>query len=130
MTRIRRVLRDPATGEFLGAATVASNASPETIEMLTAMAKHVHVRASLGLPITNDEYWRGTPDQRAHWDRVWREFQASQQDTPTGYAIHPDPDAPAGYVITCHRCGLTSANPNDVSNKFCGFCHRFHEDDT
>jgi hypothetical protein len=30
--------------------------------------------------------------------------------------------------ITCHRCGRTSYNFNDVANLYCGHCHRFHED--
>jgi hypothetical protein len=30
--------------------------------------------------------------------------------------------------ITCLVCGLTSWNANDVENRYCGFCHRFHED--
>jgi len=29
--------------------------------------------------------------------------------------------------ITCPRCGMTSYNPNDVLNKYCGACCRFHE---
>lgn len=31
--------------------------------------------------------------------------------------------------IRCLVCGLTSHNPNDVMEKYCGFCHVFHEDD-
>jgi hypothetical protein len=29
--------------------------------------------------------------------------------------------------ITCPRCGLTSHNPNDVANRYCGNCHVFLE---
>lgn len=39
-------------------------------------------------------------------------------DTRTGYR--------AG--IRCLICGLTSWNPNDVENRYCGHCHHFHED--
>ncbi len=28
--------------------------------------------------------------------------------------------------IHCIRCRLTSWNPYDVANRFCGSCHRFH----
>jgi hypothetical protein len=34
----------------------------------------------------------------------------------------------AGKAITCLLCGLTSHNPNDVINRYCGYCHIFHED--
>ena len=29
--------------------------------------------------------------------------------------------------ITCPQCGKTSHNPNDVRERYCGFCHQFHE---
>jgi len=32
--------------------------------------------------------------------------------------------------IQCLTCGKTSWNPNDVANKYCGKCHRFHGDDS
>jgi hypothetical protein len=41
----------------------------------------------------------------------------------TTFLISPD-----GKSITCHVCGMTSCNANDVLNKFCGRCHVFHED--
>jgi hypothetical protein len=40
----------------------------------------------------------------------------------TTFTIGPD-------WIRCSRCGLKSYNPNDVANRYCGSCHRFHEDD-
>lgn len=30
--------------------------------------------------------------------------------------------------ITCYTCGLASYNPNDIENKYCGNCHKFHDD--
>ncbi len=30
--------------------------------------------------------------------------------------------------ITCLVCGMTSFNVTDVAQKYCGNCHRFHED--
>jgi hypothetical protein len=38
------------------------------------------------------------------------------------YTISPD-----GKAITCRRCGLTSHNRNDVANRYCGHCNKFHE---
>ena len=29
--------------------------------------------------------------------------------------------------ITCHKCGLTSYNPNDVRGRYCGKCHHYHD---
>jgi hypothetical protein len=34
----------------------------------------------------------------------------------------------AGDAITCHTCGMTSHNPNDVLHRYCGRCHVFLED--
>lgn len=31
-----------------------------------------------------------------------------------------------GACITCPNCGRTSYNPNDVRERFCGACHRYH----
>jgi hypothetical protein len=36
--------------------------------------------------------------------------------------------SPDGLSITCHDCGFTSNNPNDVMNRYCGKCHKFHEE--
>jgi hypothetical protein len=33
-----------------------------------------------------------------------------------------------GKCITCLDCGLTSWNPNDVAERYCGGCHEFHDD--
>jgi hypothetical protein len=32
-----------------------------------------------------------------------------------------------GISIICVRCGMTSHNPSDVAEKYCGFCHTFLE---
>lgn len=34
--------------------------------------------------------------------------------------------SPGGDSITCTKCRMTSRNPNDVVNRYCGFCHVFH----
>lgn len=31
-------------------------------------------------------------------------------------------------TITCPRCGMTSANPNDVREGYCGNCHDWTTD--
>jgi hypothetical protein len=33
-----------------------------------------------------------------------------------------------GKSITCLDCGLTSWNPYDVIRRYCGVCHKFHDD--
>lgn len=35
----------------------------------------------------------------------------------------------AGVSITCLSCGQTSFNPNDVQQRYCAHCHRFHDDE-
>lgn len=30
--------------------------------------------------------------------------------------------------ITCLKCGMTSHNPNDIKNMYCGNCHKFHSE--
>ncbi len=39
------------------------------------------------------------------------------------YMISPD-----GKAITCRRCGLTSHNPRDVAELYCGNCHQLHDE--
>jgi hypothetical protein len=37
----------------------------------------------------------------------------------------------AGWLvlgIRCHTCQRVSFNANDVEQRYCGFCHVFHED--
>ena len=31
-------------------------------------------------------------------------------------------------AIRCHRCQAISFHPSDVRERYCGACHRFHED--
>ena len=35
---------------------------------------------------------------------------------------------PTGRWIQCHLCDMTSTNPNDVKNHFCGHCGVFLDD--
>ena len=39
-----------------------------------------------------------------------------------GFWISPD-----GLGITCTKCRRSSRNPNDVAQRYCGFCHEFHQ---
>jgi hypothetical protein len=34
----------------------------------------------------------------------------------------------SGKSITCLDCGLTSWNENDVRNRYCNYCRKFHDD--
>lgn len=34
---------------------------------------------------------------------------------------------PDNASITCNTCGMTSYHPQDVQNRYCGKCHKFHE---
>jgi hypothetical protein len=50
--------------------------------------------------------------------------------------MSPDPALGARYrlvdegrAIECLRCGMISYHPEDVRNLYCGYCHRFHDDD-
>jgi len=31
-------------------------------------------------------------------------------------------------AIKCLICERVSYNPNDIAQRYCGFCHHFHED--
>jgi len=31
-------------------------------------------------------------------------------------------------TITCPQCELVSFNRGDIVNRYCGYCHQFHED--
>jgi hypothetical protein len=47
-------------------------------------------------------------------------------DAERSYVLVVRPDGRTG--IRCLGCGLTSWNPKDVANRYCGFCHAFHEE--
>lgn len=32
--------------------------------------------------------------------------------------------------IVCLCCGLGSSNPNDIDQRYCGFCHEFHGEES
>ena len=52
-------------------------------------------------------------------DQAWRETEYQQMvELLNKRATLPD-------SITCLHCGKTSYNPNDIREKYCGYCHRF-----
>lgn len=42
-----------------------------------------------------------------------------------GYFIGSQADGQ--QMIVCFKCKAVSSNPQDVAEKYCGKCHRFHE---
>lgn len=46
--------------------------------------------------------------------------------TRPSYQIWPN-IAGLKRAITCLKCGKTSHHPSDVEQRYCGFCHEFHE---
>ena len=32
-----------------------------------------------------------------------------------------------GQAIKCLKCGMISYNEYDIENKYCGYCHGYHE---
>jgi len=51
---------------------------------------------------------------------AWRELCAA---LGVAYMLSTD-----GIAISCGRCGMTSYNPHDVENRYCGNCKVFHDD--
>lgn len=45
---------------------------------------------------------------------------------PATYRLLLVPGRPA--AIKCLICNRVSYHPKDIEAKYCGFCHRFHED--
>lgn len=94
------------------------------------LAKHLGANFVLG-PKAACELWRQqamlTPEGPPGGER-----EAAQGITPAmranvataRYSIVRDP-RPA---ITCLKCGMTSYNPHDVINRFCGNCDEWMED--
>lgn len=37
-----------------------------------------------------------------------------------------DYEGPFDLFIKCHECGSISFNANDIQEKYCGRCHKFH----
>ena len=50
-----------------------------------------------------------------------------EQKISEPYRIIIDPGS-GRKAITCNTCGKTSHHPQDVVQRYCGYCHRFHDD--
>ena len=59
--------------------------------------------------------------------QAYRRRVALAKDGCATYRITSDRDG-SELAIQCLCCGLTSHNPNDVANRYCGFCHEWHSD--
>jgi hypothetical protein len=62
------------------------------------------------------------PDLRLLLATGWQQDCDAALAPPTSYLLSSD-----GKGITCCRCGKTSFHEADVANRYCGFCHLFHE---
>lgn len=45
-----------------------------------------------------------------------------------GYGTYALADRDGQAAIVCLCCGSTSYNPNDITLRYCGFCHEFHSE--
>jgi hypothetical protein len=43
-------------------------------------------------------------------------------------AVEATRAVPAQPYIVCPRCGAVSHHPKDISERYCGRCHRFHDE--
>ena len=44
------------------------------------------------------------------------------------YEMIQNEETGATVAIRCLECGRTSYHPGDIQEKYCGNCHKFHED--
>lgn len=62
-----------------------------------------------------------------YWSSEWEDVTCPDclagKDYPITYILDLN-----GPSITCKRCNRTSFNREDFNNRYCGFCHVFHED--
>ena len=63
-----------------------------------------------------------SPNQARDLARVLSK-QADRADLEALYEVGPN-----GAWIRCLICNMTSYNPNDVAQRYCGNCHLFHTD--
>ena len=60
--------------------------------------------------------------------RVQRTGKKSGAAGPRDWVMpEGSPSIMRGGSITCPHCHMTSYNPNDIEQGYCGFCHKFHD---
>jgi hypothetical protein len=59
-----------------------------------------------------------------YFDEKMAAFHAAHD---AGFAVRIEGYCADEKTITCYRCGMTSYNPNDVLYRYCGNCHKPHE---
>lgn len=55
---------------------------------------------------------------------VYHPVEELEQEVLQTYTIGYDA---GGEYIRCLRCQMTSYNKNDIANRYCGYCKKFHE---
>jgi hypothetical protein len=58
---------------------------------------------------------------------TWALAVAEEQRALADLWRHSHTIAADGKSITCHTCWRTSHNPNDVQERYCAHCSKFHE---
>lgn len=70
-------------------------------------------------------------DDVAEWMRTNKPLESDERSTATAMlnALFGRIFYAGAPAITCPRCLKTSHNPHDVEHQYCGFCHRFLNDE-
>jgi hypothetical protein len=69
-------------------------------------------------------YRRPDPPDPEFFDKNVPYLRQLYNVRPRAYTIVAD-----GQAIRCETCGHVSFNPNDIREKYCGFCHAYHDED-
>jgi hypothetical protein len=56
------------------------------------------------------------------------ERNTMEKDDPHLYTFRKVLGRHQGEGIECRFCNLTSFHPNDIENRYCGYCDIFHDD--
>lgn len=80
---------------------------------------------SLGFPCNWPQSHSWVPLEERSLANCWTCVSAAEAMVPA-YKLHYT--GARAVAITHTKCGLTSHNPNDIENRYCGNCHLFLED--
>lgn len=80
-------------------------------QMLGSVGHQLHVCRCYGGPYEDPPGLSTRDAARAAWEQA--------------QALRNDPDQ--AYIV-CPRCGAVSHHPKDITERYCGRCHRFHEE--